>query len=450
MSDVPRRNVFWRLYHGETSFNFIGRTRLWFTISAVVILIGFVSLATRGLNFGIDFKGGVVWEVPANGTSVTDAQDALTGFGLEDLQVQTVSGEGGTRIRVEAKRLGDTTATDTGLSSSSSSATTPTTAATSTTPTTTTSTTAGAGATTATTVASTVATVAPSATAEQSVQEREVSDALAKLTGASSDEVSFNFVGATWGSEISKKAVKALIIFLLAITLYISFRFEWKMALPTLIALVHDLLVTVGVYSLFGFPVTPATVIAVLTILGYSIYDGIVVFDKVDENTRLVSIQSKMTYSDMVNLSLNQTLMRSINTSLTALLPIASLLIIGSYFLGANTLEEFALALFVGLASGAYSSIFVAAPMLAILKEREPRYRDLRRRVEARGERRAVVSPAAAAADHLLEEEPVPVGVGAAAATSESGSTARTATAGARPRPAGAIPPRPRKKGKRR
>ena len=175
-------------------------------------------------------------------------------------------------------------------------------------------------------------------------------------------------------------------IFLVLVTIYIAVRFEWKMALATLAALLHDILVTIGVYSLAGFLVTPATVIAFLTILGYSIYDGIVVFDRVDENQKSMGGPGRGTYSEMVNTSLNQVLMRTLNTSITALLPILSLLVVGSLVLGATTLEEFALALLVGLAAGAYSSIFIASPLLAVLKEREPRNVALRSRTDsARG-----------------------------------------------------------------
>jgi preprotein translocase subunit SecF len=224
--------------------------------------------------------------------------------------------------------------------------------------------------------------------AEEADQETRtaVTDALVDLTGVDAEDgVSVESVGASWGEDISRKAIRALVFFLVAITLYITFRFELKMAIPTLAALFHDILVTVGVYSIFGFEVTPATVIAILTILGYSIYDGIVVFDKIDENTRMVSSAGGTTYSEMVNTSLNQVLMRSLNTSITALLPVASLLIVGSAILGAVTLQEFALALLVGLFASAYSSVFIASPLLAVLKERERRYRDIRARIEARG-----------------------------------------------------------------
>jgi preprotein translocase subunit SecF len=389
---APHHTLWYRLYHGETAIDFIGRTKTWFTISGVLILVSLIALFTRGLNYGIDFKGGVVWEVPAHNVSVSKAHDAIDGLGLTDAKIVTLTTKGeGTTLRIQAEALKDP--------------------------------------------------------AKERAREQQVADKLSQLTGADVDEVSITSVGASWGSEISRKAVKALIVFLIAITIYISIRFEWRMAIPTLAALLHDIVITVGIYALVGFPVTPATVVALLTILGYSIYDGIVVFDKVDENTRLVSSAGRMTYSDMVNLSLNQTMMRSLNTSITAMLPIASLLIIGSGLLGATTLEDFALALLIGLASGAYSSIFIASPLLAVLKEREPRYRDLRKRIEARGVRAAVTSPAMAASTGLVDiaagdappaREKVPAGAGA---RSSSGPAKKASSP--------AHPPRPRKKRRR-
>ena len=371
-----QRGVFSRLYHGETDVDFVGRFRLWLTISLTIIGIGLVSLAFRGLNLGIDFEGGVVWEVPAGDASVTDVRDALEPVGLSDATIQTLESDDDTRIRVEHEPV------------------------------------------------------------DAETSNRAV-DALAEVTGSDVDEVNRNEVGPSWGDEISRKALRALIIFLVVITIYISLRFEFKMAVPTLAALVHDILFTIGVYSIFGFEVTPATVIALLTILGFSIYDGIVVFDKVDENTKLVSSAGGVTYGAMVNLSLNQVLMRSLNTSITALLPVGSLLFVGSYLLGATTLAEFALALLVGLFAGAYSSIFIASPMLAMLKEREPRYRDLRRRVEAR-------SGATAAA---------PAARPAAAGTVSDVVDDEAGPADAPPpllAPSGrAIPPRPRKRKRR-
>lgn len=332
---VKKRSIWYRLYHGETNVQFVGRWKLWFTISLVAVLIGLLSLFTRGLNLGIDFEGGVVWDVPAGDASLDDVRDAVDEAGVRDATVLTVDNdEEGRSYRVESGPL----------------------------------------------------------PAEETDA---VAAALAEVTGESTDSVSLNSVGPSWGREISDKAVRALVVFLVLVTIYITLRFQLKMAIPTLVALVHDVLITVGVYSVTQFEVTPATVIAILTILGFSIYDGIVVFDKVDENTRMVSSTGGgTTYSEMVNLSLNQALMRTLNTSITALLPVASLLVIGSWVMGASTLEEFALALLVGLFSGAYSSIFIASPLLALLKEREPRNRDIRRRIEARA---AAGTPAAPA-----------------------------------------------------
>jgi preprotein translocase subunit SecF len=379
---APKRSIFYRLYHGETSIDFVGRFRLWIMCSGVVIVAGLVALGINGLNLGIDFKGGTVWEVDAGKASVTAARDAVETAGLADPKVQTLTAESTVRLRVQAE------------------------------------------------------------TADRATQDK-IADVLAKLTGSKADDVNINSVGASWGSEISKKALRALIFFLIAIAFYITFRFELKMAIPTLVALVHDILITIGVYALFGFEVTPATVIAVLTILGYSIYDGIVVFDKVDENTKLVSSSSGMTYSGMVNLSLNQVLMRSLNTSITALLPVASLLVIGSVILGAVTLREFALALLVGIFAGAYSSIFIASPMLAVMKEREKRYHDIRQRVEARTARATPATPTATTPS-------------TASSGSESDATPATVPGGLVDAQLGpelsgrVIPPRPRKKTRRR
>lgn len=370
-----RRGPLGRLYHGETGIDFIGRTKLWFTISAVLLSLGLVSLFSRGLNLGIDFKGGAVYEVPAASLSVSATRDAMAGVGIPDAKVQVLTGQSGRFIRVQTTNLDPNKA-------------------------------------------------------------NQVKDALAKAATVDVNQVNRQEVGPSWGNEISKKAQRALLVFLIVITIYISLRFEFKMAVPTLVALVHDVLMTVGVYSVSGLEVTPATVVALLTILGYSIYDGIVVFDKVHENTRLVSATGRVSYGDMVNLSLNQTLMRSLNTSITALIPISSLLLIGSLLLGARTLEEFGLALLIGLASGAYSSIFIASPLLVILKEREPRYRDVRRRM---GPRSARAEAAQAQPSGTRDEaEPVSVGAPPPGALLPSGRVSSN------------IPPRPRKKGKRR
>jgi preprotein translocase subunit SecF len=318
-----------RLYNGETEIRFISRWKLWFSISGVVIVIGIVGLLGRGLNLGIDFNGGVSWEAPAGHGSVASVRTAVESAGLINPTVVSLGSSAGSVIRVQADKItGDAT--------------------------------------------------------QQNKKKLDVEAAITRVTGAKG-AISFNEVGPSWGSEISSKAIRALIVFLVLVSLYITMRFEWRMALATLAALVHDILITVGIYAVFGLPVTPATVIAFLTILGYSIYDGIVVFDRVDENAKRLQSSGVSTYSEMVNVSMNQVLMRTMNTSITALLPILSLLVIGSFVLGATSLEEFATALFIGLLSGAYSSIFVASPILALLKEREPRWVAVRRRIETRG-----------------------------------------------------------------
>jgi preprotein translocase subunit SecF len=380
---AKRRSIWTRLYHGETNFDFVGRRKLWFTLSLVAVLIGLGSLVTRGLNLGIDFEGGVVWEVPAGDASVADARHAIDQFGLGNATIQELESDEGVELRIEAEPVSANTSD-------------------------------------------------------------QVTDALAQVTGSSADDVSLTAVGPSWGREISDKAIRALIVFLVLVTIYIALRFELKMAIPTLVALIHDVLITIGVYTVTQLEVTPATVIAVLTILGYSIYDGIVVFDKVDENTRLVSSTGGLSYGGMVNVSLNQALMRSLNTTITALLPVASLLVVGSWILGAVVLEEFAIALLIGLFSGAYSSLFIASPLLAWLKEREPRYRDIKRRVDARGGEAEVVAAAVVAGSTAVGSAPARAPASSGVAARSSAGDTGVVTPGGR-----AIPPRPRKKTKR-
>lgn len=378
-----RRSLRARLYHGETSIDFVSRARLWFVISGIVILAGVVSLITQGLNMGIDFEGGTSWELTTTRLTVAEARDAVTPVGLEGAKVQVLGSGSSQRVRIQAD-------------------------------------------------------VADEA------KRNEVRAALAQAAGAQPTDVSVNEVGPSWGSEITEKARRALVIFLVAITLYITLRFEWKMALATLAAMLHDVLVTVGVYSIAGFEVTPATVVAILTILGFSIYDGIIVFDKVDENTRGLASVGRLTYADTVNLSLNQVLMRTLNTSIAALLPILALLVVGSWMMGASTLEEFAIALLVGLTAGAYSSIFIASPLLVMLKEREPRYASIRQRIMSRGGSGVPLTPAAAAAGGVrpdVDDDGPPL---RPAAATVGGGGASNRPSSKRP------PPRPRKKGRRR
>jgi len=226
------------------------------------------------------------------------------------------------------------------------------------------------------------------------------------------NQFSVQQIGPTWGSQITKKAMTALIVFLLLVALTIAGYFRtWKMSAAGLVALVHDLILTVGVYSLVGFTVTPATVIGFLTILGYSLYDTVVVFDKVRENTRGLLGASRMTYSQAANLAINQTIVRSINTSLIALLPVGSILYISTALLGEGVLTDLSLALFIGIAVGTYSSIFIATPLLADLKEREPQYQQLARRVAARqgaAARAAKGTAAAAKGTAAARSEPAP------------------------------------------
>ncbi len=342
-----RPNAFVRLYRGETSFDFVGRRKIWLLASGIVILAGIISLSTRGLNMGIDFRGGTSWQVPANGASVNQARSTLVKLGLGGATAVSIGTGSSQHLEVEADLLSESAA-------------------------------------------------------KRSATEQAVSSALAKLTHEPVGSVSLTDVGPTWGGQVTSKAELALIVFFLAIALYITFRFEWKMAGAALIAVVHDILVTVGIYSLAGFQVTPDTVVAFLTILGYSLYDTIVVFDRVQENARGLGASGRMTYASTVNLSMNQVMARSLNTSLVAVLPVASVLFIGAYVLGATTLQYFGLALFIGLMTGAYSSIFIASPLLAGFKESEPRYASIRQKLQARGEAMLALTPAAAAAGGAL------------------------------------------------
>jgi preprotein translocase subunit SecF len=212
----------------------------------------------------------------------------------------------------------------------------------------------------------------------------------------SSDQISNRNVGPTWGGEITRQALVALVVFLAAVVVFLSIYFQWQMAVAALVALAHDILITAGIYALVGFEVTPATVIGLLTILGYSLYDTVVVFDKVKENTKGVTGQSRMTYSELANLALNQTLIRSINTSIVALLPVGAILFVGAGLLGAATLMDLALVLFIGMAVGTYSSVFVATPVLCEIKEREPAMKALSARVMKRRAARGQTTAGAA------------------------------------------------------
>jgi preprotein translocase subunit SecF len=310
-----------KLYRGEVSYNFVGRQRTWYTISGVILLISIVALFTRGLDFSVDFKGGAVFQFSAPSATVTQVQDAVAHAGVNGAVVQELSGPLGQSWKVQTKTL-------------------------------------------------------------TSAETNKVEDSL--LTQVNAKNMSTTFVGPSWGSQITTKAVQALITFLVVIVLYLSIAFEWKMAVAAFVALLHDLVIATGVYALTGLQVSPATIIGLLTILGYSLYDTVVVFDKVRENTAGLLGGARSTYSQAANLALNQTLVRSINTSVIALLPVAAILFVGGGLLGAGELKDLALVLFVGMLSGTYSSIFIATPVLADLKEREPQYQALAKRVSVR------------------------------------------------------------------
>jgi preprotein translocase subunit SecF len=335
-----------RLYRGETKFDFVGRRRVWFSLSSLIIVAGIISLILRGgLNLGIEFKGGTEWTVKAPHVTQTQAVDAMQSAGLVDPIVQLLGQGSNQQLNVQAD-----------LNKLSAAA--------------------------------------------QKTETLKVEKALAKLTDTSLSNVQngVQTVGPTWGSSITNKAIEALIIFFIVVGIYISIRFEPKMALSAFIAMVHDVVVAVGVYSLFNFQVTPDTVVAILTILGYSLYDTVVVFDRVRDNTKNIGSHGTMSYGQLINLSMNQTLARSINTSAVAIIPVLAVLLIGAELLGASTLQEYGLALFVGLLSGAYSSIFIASPILFMLKQNEPRWVAIERRLASRGDRTGALSPAAAAA----------------------------------------------------
>lgn len=340
-----------RLYTGEVSYDFIGRRRTWYAISAVILLVAIGALVFRGLNFGIEFRGGADFSLPNATCSVEQARStAETATGAQVIVTETASGT----VRIQTEEL----------------------------------------------------------TAAQS---SEVAGTLADACGIAKDDVKVQVVGPTWGSEISKKALQGLVIFLLLVTVFLSIYFEWRMALAALVALAHDLVITVGIYALTGLEVTPATVIGLLTILGYSLYDTVVVFDKVKENTRGVTGQSMLTYGESANLAINQTLLRSINTSVVALLPVLAIIIVGAGLLGAGTLLDLAVVLAIGMAAGTYSSIFIATPFLVTLKERQPEIKALRARVLAR---RKAGRTATGPGDGAAGENPAPVAVAPGESTS--------------------------------
>lgn len=301
-----------QLHTGERTYDIVQKRRKWLSISAAAMIVCVVILLVRGLNFGVDFTGGTVYQV----SDAPNPDPAIAFEVIEEIapeQEPRVSLLGADDVRIQIGEVTLETA-------------------------------------------------------------RQIQEALAEAYGVPSDSISSSQIGPTFGAEVGKKAIQSLIVFLVLVSLVMTAYFRaWRMALAGIIALLHDLLFTVGIYALIGFEVTPASVIGFLTILGYSLYDTVVVFDKVRENTANLTAQHRFTYDELANLALNQTLVRSINTSVVALLPVGAILFIGAFALGAGTLKDLSLALFVGMAVSTYSSIFVATPLEVALRDREER-----------------------------------------------------------------------------
>ncbi|MFZ4518712.1 MAG: protein translocase subunit SecF [Microthrixaceae bacterium] len=398
------------LYRGTNDFDFPKVWRFTTVLSVVLVLISVVSFFTRGIDLSIDFEGGSVWEIPSTTFTQAKAEETLAQFGpnaAEKVQEATTT-EGGRILRVSGQ----------------------------------------------------VGSVAEGAKA---------ADALAEAAGLQPGEVKVNTVGPSWGEDITSQARLSLIVFMVLIALYITWRLEAKMAVAALVAVVHDIIITVGVYSVFQIEVTPATVISFLTILGFSLYDTIVVYDRVQENGSRLARTGQYTYTAVMRRSLNQVFMRSLNTTLITIIPVLSVLIIGQLVFGQASLGDFSLALLIGLISGTYSSLFVAAPLTVVLKEREPRWREVRAKLGARGADLSdtawygITSSTAARGRSTVPARPS-AGGGTATATRERAATdtadgdtaaapsADPDTTTPRPAPAatfGGHPPRPRKKKKR-
>ncbi|MFF9571169.1 protein translocase subunit SecF [Streptomyces sp. NPDC014685] len=309
-----------RLYRGEVGYDFIGKRKIWYGVSILITITAIVGLVVSGLNMGIEFKGGAVFTTPKTSATVAEAEDLATEASGHQAIVQKL-GNGGLRIQI--------TEVDTAKSD-------------------------------------------------------QIKEQLSKDLEVPAEKIAADLVGPSWGEQIANKAWTGLGIFMVLVVIYLAIAFEWRMAVAALVALIHDITITVGIYALVGFEVTPGTVIGLLTILGYSLYDTVVVFDSLKESTVDITKQTRWTYSEIANRSINGTLVRSINTTVVALLPVAGLLFIGGGVLGAGMLNDISLSLFVGLAAGAYSSIFIATPLVADLKERDPQMKALKKRILAK------------------------------------------------------------------
>jgi preprotein translocase subunit SecF len=372
------------LYDGRISINFVGRKWLWYGISAVFLTVAVLGLTVKQLNMGIEFEGGVEYRVsvPAGQAedAVPDIREAVTSTGLDNASspIVNTSGADGDTVRVQTEPL----------------------------------------------------------TTEEAAA---VDDAIRGVSEV--QDISSSQIGPSWGQQVADRALTGLVVFLVLVVLLIWAYFrEWKMSVAALVALGHDVLITVGVYALSGFEVTPATVTGVLTILGFSLYDTVVVFDKVRENTRVLA-RTHQTYGEAANLAVNQTLVRSINTSIVALLPVGSLLYVGAFLLGSGALKDLSLSLFVGMAAGVYSSIFIATPLLVQLKELEPGVRAGDQRARRHRSRRPADKFAAVPVfteDMPMSDDPEGAPSRGAGAAGSPGPAPRPSAGGNRPSPAGA------------
>lgn len=395
-----------RLYTGESGYDFVGKRKISYAISILLVVATLGLLFTKGLTFGIDFVGGNTFEVPAP----ADEQDAAADVvqeGLDEANAAASSSD-------EQAEIATTQVVGSGSSTSilvKTSAIDPE--------------------YTSAIRAALAEEFRPEIENRLTANDTEITDETVLA------QVSAQSIAPTWGDDVSRQAIIALIVFLIVVSVFLRFRYQWGLVVGAMAALLHDLVISAGVYALVGFEVTPATVIGMLTILGFSLYDTVVVFDKVDENTRPLLAGSRMTFSEAANLAINQTLMRSINTSVISLLPVAALLFVGAGLLGAGTLKDLALVLLIGMAAGVYSSVFLAAPIAAEFAERKPEYIELARKVKARRARKAKPAASGASAD---------ADTGEATEPSVASRPVVTRAAGTAPKP-GAKPQRDRKKG---
>jgi preprotein translocase subunit SecF len=337
------------LYSGKRSIDFVGRKWLWYAMSGLIVLLAVAGLYFKGLNMGIEFVGGAQYKVTLeNGTVDQDDADALreavAGTGISGAAAPIVTTSGDSSIIIQTQQLSN-------------------------------------------------------------ADSKEVVSTIEDTMGITPGELSQEEIGASWGKDVAKRSLTGLVVFLILVVLFIWAYFrEWKMSVAAIVALAHDVIITVGVYALSGFEVTPATVTGLLTILGFSLYDTVVVFDKVRENTKNLRA-ARMTYPEAANLAINQTLVRSINTSIVALIPVGAILYVGAFQLGSGSLKDLALALFVGMAAGTYSSVFIATPLLAHMKQGETANKQLEKRLASKRRHEA---DRYAAVPVFTEDLPVP------------------------------------------